>query len=107
MLASFLHVAATPGSLVEVRRAFIGLAFGLALAVRLDGPAGPSTASPAWATLDLLTAAIAQAADAVHLETPAAAGLPARTLAWGRENDIRPVTTTGDVSDTKVAPGTS
>ena len=71
--------------------------------IRLDGPAGPSTAPPAWATLDLLTAAIAQAADAVHLETPATKGLPARTLAWGREHDIRPVTTTGDVTDTKVA----
>ena len=71
--------------------------------IRLDGPAGPSTTPPAWATLDLLTAAIAQAADTVHLETPTAAGLPARTLAWGREHDIRPVTTTGDVTDSKVA----
>jgi hypothetical protein len=71
--------------------------------IRLDGPAGPSTAPPAWATLDLLTAAIAQAADAVHLEIPAAVGLPARTLAWGREYDIRPITTAGDVTDTKVA----
>lgn len=71
--------------------------------IRLDGHAGPSTAPPSWATLDLLTAAIAQAADAVHLETPAAAGLPARTLGWGREHDIRPITTTGDVTDTKVA----
>ena len=71
--------------------------------IRLDGPAGPSTAPPAWATLDLLTAAIAQAADAVHLETPTAAGLPARTLAWGREHDIRPVTTTGELTDSKVA----
>ena len=57
--------------------------------IRLDGPAGPSTAPPTWATLDLLTAAIAQAAKAVHLETPAAPGLSARTLAWGRELDIR------------------
>jgi hypothetical protein len=71
--------------------------------IRLDGPGGPSTAPPAWATLDLLTAAVAQAADAVHLQTPAAAGLPARTLGWGREHDIRPITTTGDVTDTKVA----
>ena len=71
--------------------------------IRLDGPAGPSTAPPAWANIDLLTAAIAQAADAVHLETPTAAGLSARTLAWGREHDIRPVTTTGDVTDSKVA----
>ena len=71
--------------------------------IRLDGPAGPSTVPPVWATLDLLAAAIAQAADAVHLQTPAAAGLPARTLAWGREHDIRPVTTSGDLTDAKVA----
>jgi hypothetical protein len=51
--------------------------------IRLDGPAGPSTTPPAWATLDLLIAAIAQTADAVHLETPTAGGLRARTLAWG------------------------
>jgi hypothetical protein len=63
----------------------------------------PSNAPPVWATLDLLAAAIAQAADAVHLQTPAAAGLPTRTLAWGREHDIRPVTTTGDLTDAKVA----
>ena len=49
--------------------------------IRLDGPNGPATPPPAWATLGLLTAAIAQAADAVHLDTPAAPGLPARTLA--------------------------
>ena len=71
--------------------------------IRLDGPAGPGTAPPTWATLDLLTAAIAQAADAVHLETPAAPGLPARTLAWGREHDTRPITTTGELTDTRVA----
>jgi hypothetical protein len=27
----------------------------------------------------------------------------ARTLAWGREHDIRPITTTGELTDTKVA----
>jgi hypothetical protein len=71
--------------------------------IRLDGPAGPATAPPAWATLDMLTSAIAQAASIVHLETPVAPGLPARTLYWGREHDIRPVTTTGDLTDGKVA----
>jgi Replication initiator protein, pSAM2 len=71
--------------------------------VRIDGPAGPTTAPPSWATLDLLTAAIDQAVSAVHLETPAASGLPARTLAWGREHDIRPIATTGDLTDAKVA----
>src|SRR6266496_6177851 len=61
--------------------------------IRLDGPTGPATAPPAWATLGLLTDAIGQAAHAVHFETPSARGVPARTLAWGRELDSRPVTT--------------
>ena len=71
--------------------------------IRLDGPTGPNAAPPAWATVGLLTAAIAQAADAVHLDTPAAPGLPARTLCWGREHDTGPITTTGDLTDTRVA----
>ena len=71
--------------------------------IRLDGPAGPTTAPPAWATLALLTAAIDQAARTVHLQTPAARSLPARTLAWGRELDTRPITTTGELTDGKVA----
>jgi hypothetical protein len=66
-------------------------------------PGGPTASPPPWATLALLTAAIEQAARTVHLETPAAPGIPARTLAWGRELDIRPITTTGDLSDGKVA----
>jgi hypothetical protein len=71
--------------------------------IRLDGPAGPATTPPTWATLTLLTDAIAQAARIVHIETPATRGMPARTLAWGRELDTRPVTTTGDPTDSKVA----
>jgi hypothetical protein len=71
--------------------------------IRLDGPAGPADAPPAWATLALLTAAIDQAARAIRVTTPAAPGLPARMLAWGRQLDIRPVTASGDVTDTKVA----
>ena len=71
--------------------------------IRLDGPNGPATTPPAWATLTLLTDAIAQAARTVHVETPAAPGLTARTLAWGRELDTRPVTATGELTDSKVA----
>ena len=71
--------------------------------IRLDGPAGPTMPPPAWATLALLTTAIDQAARAVNVKTPAAPGLPARTLAWGRERDTRPITTTGELTDTKVA----
>ena len=71
--------------------------------IRLDGPAGPTTAPPAWATLAMLIAAIDQAARTVHLETPPAPGFPARALAWGRELDTRPVRTTGELTDSKVA----
>jgi hypothetical protein len=51
--------------------------------IRLDGPAGPADAPPAWVTVALLTTAIDQAARAVSVTTPAAPGFPARTLAWG------------------------
>jgi Replication initiator protein, pSAM2 len=71
--------------------------------IRLDGPTGPGTAPPAWATTALLAAAISQAARAVHLGIPANSGLPARTLAWGRQVDTRPITTTGELTDTRVA----
>jgi hypothetical protein len=71
--------------------------------IRLDGPAGPTTIPPAWATLGLLTAAIDQAVRIVNVVTPAAPGLAPRTLAWGREHDTRPITATGELTDTKVA----
>jgi len=71
--------------------------------IRLDGPAGPTAAPPAWATHALLTAAIDQAARAVRLVLPAAPGLAARTLGWGRELDTRPITTTGKLTDARVA----
>lgn len=71
--------------------------------VRLDGPAGPTTAPPAWATLGLLTDAIGQAARAVQVQTPAAPRLPSRTLTWGGQLDIRPVTSAGELTDTTVA----
>ncbi len=71
--------------------------------IRLDGPTGPATLPPSWATLGLLTDAIGQAAGTVHVDTPAATGLPPRTLAWGRQHDIRPITVSGDLTDGKVA----
>jgi hypothetical protein len=71
--------------------------------IRLDGSAGPATAPPAWATVALLTAAIDQAVRAVTVVTPAALGVAVRSLAWGREHDTRPITATGELTDTKVA----
>src|SRR5579875_1083476 len=66
-------------------------------------PSSASTAPPVWATLALLTAAIDQAVRIVAVITQAAAGVAARTLARGREHDTRPITTTGDLTDAKVA----
>ena len=37
------------------------------------------------------------------MDIPAASGLPARTLAWGRELDTRPITATGELTDSRVA----
>jgi hypothetical protein len=71
--------------------------------IRLDGPAGPTTPPPSWATLALLTAAIDRAARSVNLQTPVLPGLSARTLAWGRELDTRPITSARDLTDSKVA----
>lgn len=71
--------------------------------IRLDGPAGPATAPPVWATLGLLTAAIDQAARAVRIQTPAAPGVRPLTLTWGGQIDTRLVTSTGELTDTKVA----
>jgi hypothetical protein len=71
--------------------------------IRLDGPAGPTAVPPGWATVALLIAAIDQAVRAVTVVTPAARGVAARTLAWGREHDTRPITAAGELTDTKVA----
>jgi hypothetical protein len=71
--------------------------------IRLDGPDGPSTTPPIWATTTLLTTAISRALYTVRVGTPATANLPGRRLAWGREHDIRPITATGELTDTKVA----
>ena len=71
--------------------------------IRLDGPDGPTNPPPAWATLDLLRAAVDHAAGAVTVTTPAAGGVPAMTHAWGSQIDVRPITTTGELTDTAVA----
>ncbi|MEU3746877.1 MULTISPECIES: replication initiator protein RepSA [Streptomyces] len=69
--------------------------------VRLDGPDGPGTTPPSWATVRLLDDAIRAAA--VHAYTtitvPAAGDQPLRRFQWGRQLDIRPVKAFGDGSD--------
>ncbi|MGH3344800.1 MAG: replication initiator [Carbonactinosporaceae bacterium] len=71
--------------------------------IRFDGPAGPTSPPPGWATLDELNDAVHHAADAVSVATPAAPGIPAYELRWGAQVDIRPITTTGDLTEQAVA----
>ncbi|MFI0425223.1 replication initiator [Spongiactinospora sp. 9N601] len=65
--------------------------------IRLDGPTGPTTTPPAWATADLLTNAVRHAATAV---TATAHG---HTLRWGAQLDIRPITMNGELTEQAVA----
>ncbi|MFC9094228.1 replication initiator protein RepSA [Streptomyces sp. NPDC057072] len=69
--------------------------------IRIDGPEGPDTSPPAWATVELLTDAIRAAA--VHSYTsvsvPAVGDQPTRTFRWGTQLDVRPVKAFSDGSD--------
>lgn len=66
--------------------------------IRLDGPDGPDTAPPDWATADILTTVITSAAQAVRLSAPET-GHP---LTWGAV-DVRPIAHDGEVSEQAVA----
>ncbi|MEV6261183.1 replication initiator protein RepSA [Streptomyces sp. NPDC051784] len=69
--------------------------------MRIDGPDGPGTPPPSWATVDLLTDAIRAAArhNYTSVSAPAAGDEPARTFRWGTQLDVRPVVAFGDGSD--------
>ncbi|MFE3633431.1 replication initiator protein RepSA [Streptomyces sp. NPDC059168] len=74
--------------------------------IRFDGPGGPDSPPPAWATGDLLDAAIRAAAARVAVDVPPARYQPdpehpartepARTLRWGEQIDVRPIRAFGD-----------
>ncbi|MGW2938440.1 replication initiator protein RepSA [Streptomyces sp. NPDC001156] len=59
--------------------------------VRLDGPDGPDSSPPAWATVALLDDAIRAAAARVSVPVPAAGDFPARSLRWGSQVDVQPI----------------
>ncbi|MFI9548455.1 replication initiator protein RepSA [Streptomyces sp. NPDC052016] len=69
--------------------------------IRIDGPDGPDSPPPAWATVDLLADAIRAAAahSYTSVSVPAAGDQPARTFRWGTQLDVRPVKAFGDGSD--------
>ncbi|WP_329457900.1 replication initiator protein RepSA [Streptomyces sp. NBC_01497] len=59
--------------------------------IRFDGPDGPDTAPPAWATIDLLTDALRAAAARAEVALPASGEYPARVLRWGTQLDVQPI----------------
>ncbi|MGW1022849.1 replication initiator protein RepSA [Streptomyces sp. NPDC002577] len=69
--------------------------------IRLDGPEGPESPPPSWASVALLTDAIRAAAahSYTSVTVPGSGDEPARTFRWGRQLDIRPVRAFGDGSD--------
>ncbi|MET7735542.1 replication initiator protein RepSA [Streptomyces sp. NPDC005402] len=74
--------------------------------IRFDGPDGPDSPPPAWATLELLTEAIRGARKRVAVDVPPAGDQPARTLRWGVKLDVQPIKAFGggeDITEQKVA----
>ncbi|MCX5533574.1 replication initiation protein [Streptomyces sp. NBC_00006] len=74
--------------------------------IRLDGPDGPDTAPPSWASTELLTRAIQAAAvhPYVTVNVPPAPDAGHRNgwrLRWGQQLDVRPITAFGDGKEIK------
>ncbi|WP_399927170.1 replication initiator protein RepSA [Streptomyces kanamyceticus] len=67
--------------------------------IRFDGPEGPDTPPPHWATLALLTDAIRAAAARVRVDLEAVGDHPARVLCWGDRLDVQPIKAFGDGSE--------
>ncbi|MGW5104704.1 replication initiator protein RepSA [Streptomyces sp. NPDC004100] len=59
--------------------------------IRLDGPEGPDTPPPAWASIALLDGAIRAAAARVSVPVPASGDHPARVLRWGSQVDVQAI----------------
>ncbi|MFC4503213.1 MULTISPECIES: replication initiator protein RepSA [Streptomyces] len=59
--------------------------------IRFDGPDGPDSTPPAWATLELLTEAIQAAAARVAVDVGPVGDQPARTLRWGTQLDVQAI----------------
>ncbi|WP_366916499.1 replication initiator [Streptomyces sp.] len=74
--------------------------------VRLDGPAGPGSSAPAWATEDLLLDGVEHAAASTFVTVPDSDAYGTERLGWGGQFDAHPIRPLpdGDVpSDVAVA----
>ncbi|MEU0113452.1 replication initiator [Streptomyces bobili] len=60
--------------------------------IRLDGPDGPDSDTPAWGTVPLLADAVQAVAGRVSLTAPGARVIGPRVLRFGAQVDVRPVT---------------
>ncbi|WP_329061684.1 replication initiator [Streptomyces sp. NBC_01429] len=59
--------------------------------IRLDGPDGPNTPPPDWATPQLLADAVRSAAALVDVPMPYMPGLGEHVFRWGEQLDVRPI----------------
>ncbi|WP_329128152.1 replication initiation protein [Streptomyces caniferus] len=57
--------------------------------IRFDGPDGPDTVPPAWATHDLLTDALSTAAARAEIVLSPVGDQPERVLRWGTQLDVQ------------------
>ncbi|MFE0130329.1 replication initiator [Streptomyces sp. NPDC059037] len=75
--------------------------------IRLDGPDGPASPPPLWATAELLTQAVQSAAASAHVRTPYSPATGERLLGWGEQLDVHPIRsdafTESAVTDSAVA----
>ncbi|GAA3312787.1 replication initiator [Nonomuraea dietziae] len=71
--------------------------------IRLDGPDGPESPPPPWASAESLAQAVRHAASAVTVTIPAAGDEPARVLRWGKQLDTRRIAMDGDLTEQAVA----
>jgi hypothetical protein len=67
--------------------------------IRFDGPDGPDSLPPAWASITLLTDALRAAAARAAIPLPAADDHPARVLRWGTQLDVQPIGAFGSGED--------
>ncbi|WP_371640275.1 replication initiator [Streptomyces virginiae] len=72
--------------------------------IRLDGPAGPYTPPPAWATPELLADAIRIAANCAHVSGPKVSGR-VRPFAFGEQIDTRIIRSTAFQGGTAITEG--
>ncbi|WP_420037921.1 replication initiator protein RepSA [Streptomyces sp. cg28] len=71
--------------------------------VRFDGPDGPDSAPPGWASIALLDDAIRAAAARVSVPLAPAGAFPARDLKWGTQIDVQPIGALGHEELTEAA----